>query len=325
MTQMQRQASEPLVGWLPYRLELTHGEPTVHWVRCPGPLDDAPPKFGPTAAALRAAGHEQVATGVEALAQTRARAGGLQPNGFLFHIARCGSTLVSNVLSALPDALVIKEAQPIDECLRTDLSLPHVERARWLVDVVGALGQRFAGDERSYYLKFTSWNVLHHGLIRDCFPDTPSAFLYRDPLETLVSMLRAEPVWEFEVVPGLERQGRSNAEYYARVIGAFLASGLELAAAGGRLVAYSELGTELLPRVLAAFGVPDSAQVASIIEAQRSVYSKDPRRRFVPDADEKRREASPEARDAVERWALPAFTELERVRAEQRTTTGGHP
>lgn len=325
MTERKALAPAPLVGWLPYRLEALEGEPRVHWVRCPGALEDAPPKFAPAVAALRDAGQPERTTGLDVLARTREAGEVLRPTGFLFHIARCGSTLVSNVLSALPDTLVIKEAQPIDSCLRTDVERPRAERARWLVDVVGGLGQRFGGTERALFIKFTSWNLLHHALLRQAFPGTPSVFLYRDPLEALVSMLRTAPAWEFEVVPGLAKAGLSMAEYYARVIAAFLRAGLELADAGALVVSYAELGSDLLPRVLATYGVPLDATAAAVIDGQRFVYSKDPRKRFVPDADEKRREASPEARDAISRWALPLYDELERVRREQRTDSKATP
>lgn len=304
-----------MVGWLPYRLDLVDGAPRVRWVRCPTELDDGPPKFAPAVEALRATeDRPESVTDIEALAATRQSAATLVPDGFLFHMARCGSTLVSNVLSALPDSLVIKEAQPIDSCLRTDHDLAPETRARWLTDLVACLGQRFGGHERRYFIKFTSWNVLHHQIIRQCFPQTPCVFLYRDPLEVLVSMLRAEPAWAFEVVPGLSRAGRSTAEYYARVLGAFLETGVELAAAGASIVSYAQLGEDLLESVVAGFGVELDETVVRIIEEQRRVYSKDPSRPFVPDGEAKRREASAEAREAAERWGMGPFGELEAIR-----------
>ena len=41
------------------------------------------------------------------------------PNGFIFHMSRCGSTLVSQMLAAHPNHTVISEASPIDEIVRT--------------------------------------------------------------------------------------------------------------------------------------------------------------------------------------------------------------
>ena len=35
---------------------------------------------------------------------------GIDPTGFIFHLARCGSTLVSQMLAALPEHIVLSEA-----------------------------------------------------------------------------------------------------------------------------------------------------------------------------------------------------------------------
>jgi len=43
---------------------------------------------------------------------------GLRPSGFIFHMSRCGSTLVSQMLAALPHNIVISEASPIDAVVR---------------------------------------------------------------------------------------------------------------------------------------------------------------------------------------------------------------
>ncbi len=60
----------------------------------------------------------------------------------------------------------------------------------WLRGMLSALGQRRNGDEKKFFVKFDSWHTINLPLIRRAFPDVPWIFLYRDPLEVMVSQLR---------------------------------------------------------------------------------------------------------------------------------------
>ncbi len=51
---------------------------------------------------------------------------GLMPSGFIFHMSRCGSTLVSQMLAALPENLVISEAAPLDRLARA-FTIPEAD------------------------------------------------------------------------------------------------------------------------------------------------------------------------------------------------------
>src|SRR6266542_3419017 len=82
---------------------------------------------------------------------------GLSPSGFIFHMSRCGSTLISQMLAALPQNIVISEAGPIDSLLRTnfhDPSFADDRRPIWFAWVVSALGQRRSGQEQHFFIKF---------------------------------------------------------------------------------------------------------------------------------------------------------------------------
>ncbi len=57
-------------------------------------------------------------TPLEFLGELAERRPGLTPTGFIFHLSRCGSTLISQMLAAAPKHVVISEASPIDAILR---------------------------------------------------------------------------------------------------------------------------------------------------------------------------------------------------------------
>ena len=59
-------------------------------------------------------------TPLAALAELQAADPGLPPTGFIFHMSRCGSTLVAQMLAALPQNIVISEAGPVDAVLHAN-------------------------------------------------------------------------------------------------------------------------------------------------------------------------------------------------------------
>ncbi len=46
---------------------------------------------------------------------------------------------------------------------------------------MSAYGQRRRGVEQRLVVKLDAWNIGELALLRECFPDTPWLFLYRDP------------------------------------------------------------------------------------------------------------------------------------------------
>ena len=118
-------------------------------------------------------------TSIDELGRSAARHPGLPPAGFIFHLSRCGSTLVSQMLAALPQHLVVSEAAPIDTVLQS-------AQPEWLQWIVGALGQPRNDGQRRMFVKFDAWATRHLSVIRQAFPTVPWIFLYRDPVEVLV-------------------------------------------------------------------------------------------------------------------------------------------
>ncbi|HTD35244.1 MAG TPA: hypothetical protein VK665_16380, partial [Candidatus Elarobacter sp.] len=110
--------SEPsLHEWTPVWIR-TAGEPAVDWSIVRTPLAD--PFFEQTAA--RAMQHPfnllfARETPLDVLLRDGALGSSAAPDGFVFHMSRCGSTLVAQMLAALPSSIVVSEAQPLDAIL----------------------------------------------------------------------------------------------------------------------------------------------------------------------------------------------------------------
>jgi len=212
------------------------------------------------------------------------------PAGLIFHMSRCGSTLIAQMLKAISGVTVFSEAPPVDALVRAETSeQQHVD---WLRGIARALGRGSAG-QRAYFLKLDCWHILDLMLFRRAFPNTPWIFLYREPAEVLASHAAQPGEW---TIPGYLKSERFGfdaaqlppaalAEYRALLLAGMLRGVLECGEElEGHLVNYSELpdwGWTALPGF---FGLDPGALE---IERMREVgewNSKRPGMAFAPDA-----------------------------------------
>lgn len=239
------------------------------------------------------------------------------PDGLIFHMSRCGSTLAAQMLAASPAHVVISEAPPLDAVLRLEVDdTAKVERLRAMV---AALGQARAGETR-LFLKLDCWHVRDLPLFRRAFPGTPWVFVYREPVEVLVSHLRRRGV---QMVPGLIPSARlgletpttPDADYCAQVLASICEGAAEhYLEGGGRLVNYAELPEALFTKVLPHFGAIPSNDEAAAMRAASRRDAKAPGQSFVPDSSAKRQEAGDDVRAICERRVGEAYRLLEAFR-----------
>jgi hypothetical protein len=251
---------------------------------------------------------------------------GLEPSGFIFHMSRCGSTLVSRMLAALPGHLVVSEAGPLDALARSHARAPLASierRIAWFRWMVSALGQRRTGAEERYFIKFDSRTTLDLPFIREAFPEVPWIFVYRDPAEVLASH-RHDPA--VSMIPGMIGSGGlelppdellaiSPAEYGARVLGRLCEKACGNLRESGLPVNYAQLPEAVGQEIARHFGLGFTAGELARMNEAALFHAKHPRRRFQPDGEDKRRELPAEAREAAARWIEPHYAELEQLRA----------
>jgi hypothetical protein len=268
-------------------------------------------------------------TPMSALGELHGRRAGLVPSGFIFHASRCGSTLLSQMLAALPENVVISEAGPVGAILRShqrDPGITEEERVLWLRWLLNAFGQRRFPGEKHLFVKFECWQVLLLPLIRRAFPDVPWIFLYRDPVEVVVSHKNRmgrqlvpgalEPAlfgWEEEEV---RRMGW--AEYGGRVLGKILEAAWEHAQTGtGKLVHYRQLPhvvwSELVPFWKADFAPGAVEKMAGVVQFD----AKNPLLPYADDTSAKARGVTDEIRGITRQWLDEPYQRLEARRLEQ--------
>jgi hypothetical protein len=188
----QPSAHRDPAGLLPVKVYLRESRPIAEWIDTGGRRFTEPFFHDSVQAAM----HEPMTalSRREMPLDVAASLAPVAPSGFIYHISRCGSTLVAQMLNALPGALVMSEPGPLDEAIQAGLDLPHLTlelHAQWLRWVVTALGQQHNAEDAPYFIKLDSWHIHDLALIRAAFPETPWIFLHRNPVEVVASQLRS--------------------------------------------------------------------------------------------------------------------------------------
>jgi hypothetical protein len=314
---------DPLADWIP--LYLKRGR--VHWGYM-GRERFVEPFSQDTLQKLASRPFNQLfrrETGLELLPERAVSHPGLPLRGIVFHMGRCGSTLVAQSLAALPDSVVLSEPASFDTLLQWLIASPSFDAEAGLAllrGLVAALGQPRRAEDRGLYIKADGWHVCHIDRILAAFPGTPWIFLYRDPVEVLVSQVRMPGLF---VVPGsLIAHGLHSPEHLlTRPVehGAWVLSRVLHGAAealrrhpGGLPVNYSELPAALETRVAEHFALRlGDAE----LEALRTASARDAKRPYQPfqaDAADKRAGATDDIREMAARWLDAPYAELERLR-----------
>jgi hypothetical protein len=261
----------------------------------------------------------------------------LAPTGFVFHVSKCGSTLMAKALAQAPSHIVVSEGTPLHENLWRHLTdgwrRPTVlgkAELSLLRNLILALGRRRLPEQRHYFVKFRSWTVTFLAAIQQAFPQTPCLFLYRDPAEVLVSSLNKPTTGQTRLkesgaasyITGLSPESllaMSDLEYFTSLYEQHLRAGL-LQAQEGRMayLNYAQLTPENLPSILReAFAFVPDADDLPAMQAQFGRYAKDDSNAagFTPDSSEKQKLITPDIRKAADARLMPWHRQLEASQA----------
>ncbi|KQN21204.1 hypothetical protein ASE86_14615 [Sphingomonas sp. Leaf33] len=318
----------PARGWLPARSVPTGGAPAFDWAWF-GPEPLRTPFFDESIS-------RYATRPLSRMLRTRITLDALiagtdpdapEPAGFIHHMSRCGSTLVAQMLAADPRHVVLSEPEPLDAVVRwaMESGAPLEVQVAALRAIVAALGRDRSGETQRVFFKLDSWHTMALPLFAAAFPRTPWVFLYRNPVEVLVSQQRQRGI---HTVAGLlpttifdipDAEGMQGDRYAAMVLARASEAVLDhWPRGGGLLVDYSELPGAIADRIAPHFGfVPDAAgRAAMAAVAGRS--AKSPDQPFVPDSAAKHRAATRDIIDAARDLVDPVHARLESLRLGDR-------
>lgn len=303
-----------MIGAVPFRLRREGGAPQIEWVRTHG-ARFTDPFFEDTITRLawEHPSSRRAARACTPLDRLREVPPAPPPTALIFHVSRCGSTLVSRMLAALPRNAVASEPPILDDILRlhrADAGVTEADQIAWLHGAVAALRQMQPGARR-FFVKLDCWHLFALPLLQRAFPGVPRVFVFRHPLPVLVSLMRTPSLAlvrgtltaEELGLPDAERDGLPPEEHAAAVLGALFR------AAARQREALVPVAYEELPDFVWA-GMPGgdfTAEEHALLRETAGFDAKNPTRRFVADEAQKIAAASEALRAASARRAEPAY------------------
>ena len=327
----------PARGWLPISIS-SDWEPvlmargTVRWME----LGDRPlsePFLEQTYDVLRAAMPvtREVDTSFEALERFAESVPPVQPAGFIFHISRCGSTLIANALKTAAGVAVFSEPHQFARLLWPGLQDgAGYGRTQWQSRqeaLARAMGSLFAhyrgGTPERVVIKFPSISTLAIEEIRRIWPDVPCLLVIREPIEVIVASMIGG-IWldlkQDEAAArrllGWDGAALSNEDFCARLLRQYFQKMMGAHDTGCAVVDYRSLSPATMVAIARFFDIAMPDDPAALTRVFGG-YSKaaQPGLPFQNDSAAKQWRATPEVRLAAIRWAMKDYFALREMAA----------
>ncbi|CAM9427536.1 unnamed protein product [Ascophyllum nodosum] len=113
-----------------------------------------------------------------------------EPTGFIFHETRCGSTLVANMLASVESNVMWSESTGPWKVMHTCPKCSKTQIVPWLSTVMRAMTRSARHDH--FYFKFQSSEDIQ--AVTTAFPNVPWIFIFREPVEVMMSRLGAQRI-----------------------------------------------------------------------------------------------------------------------------------
>lgn len=127
----------------------------------------------------------------------------LQPAAIIFHVSRCGSTLLSQLLGLDSRHIVLSEVPFFDELLRAGYANGGKDLSALLPHALSFYAQKRMGNETRLFIKTDSWHLFFYEKLRALYPGIPFMLLYRRPDEVIFSQEKKKGM---HAVPGVIEQ-----------------------------------------------------------------------------------------------------------------------
>lgn len=216
------------------------------------------------------------------------------PSGFIFHLSRCGSTLVSGCLAQLECCSVLSESP-----LLTDILLAQniaMEDKKSLLRLCLHLQGRSSPEQPHVNVKWNAWDIFYWDVIREIWPKVPVLLLTRDPVEVIASHVRSsgrhmsgDPALAHIDLALQSANDQSLLAYRIQVLRVLMNKMRQVQAQPNvRLLDYTSLNEDAIRGVCQSFGVTLDGTSSTIFGDRLTCYSKQPDKTFQEDGQDKR-------------------------------------
>ncbi len=202
------------------------------------------------------------------------------PSAFIFHVSRCGSTLITQLLGLDPLNITLAEVPFLDQLLRAGRSIR---------DALHFYGQRRGGNEKKLFIKTDSWHICFYSQLREWYPEVPFFLLYRSPEEVLHShqkrrgMQSVPGIVEPSILWGEDPPVADNLDaYMAKVLGVYFRRFLDIAASdkNAYLVNYAEGIPQIVEKIAFLTNTEITPTLRARMQERSGYHAKFPDQRF---------------------------------------------
>jgi hypothetical protein len=186
---MENDALLALKNWIPIKLLDEPNNDLCRWLYV-GNKKFTEPFFDETISSCRSLpenGHlKRSICSIDILPEWAKGIDAIKPTAFIFHVSRCGSTLIAQLLGMQPQNIVLSEVPFFDDLLRYGFKtkmniLPQLEAT------IAFYATKRNDDCKNLFIKSDSWHVHFYETLRLLYPTVPIFLLYRRPDEVLRS------------------------------------------------------------------------------------------------------------------------------------------
>lgn len=197
-----KNTNHPLLHWIPYKLIEKDNLAHFEWIYL-GEREYTDPFFDETISKCKSHPYNskvvRVISTVDNLLDWSKELISVELKSLVFHVSRCGSTMLSQSLVTSPRNIIISEAPIIDQILQSDI-FNFDEKNILIRAVIMLLAQERFPQQKNLIIKLDAWHIFNAVQLRSIFPESPFMLLYRQPAEVLKSH---QKMIGMHMVPGI--------------------------------------------------------------------------------------------------------------------------
>lgn len=327
---MSQPLSSALKNWVPYKLlPQAKGEALCKWFYL-GDETIAEPFFNDTISKckklLENSKLRSSVSDLTILPQWASASETIAPTCIIFHVSRCGSTLLSQLLSLQKQNIVLSEVPFFDELLRYGRKNNNMHQILLQFDAaIHLYGAKRNKEQQYVFIKADSWHIHFYKELRELYPTVPFILLYRKPDEVIRSQQKQRGM---QAIPGLiepELFGLKKEviekitsipfdEYMAMVLESYYTAFIHVLKNDSNAVAvnYNEGGMEILQKTASVTNIEISATELLDMQQRAVFHAKYPEEKF-------NEAAITEAAPSYLQTAFTLYYELEKIRTANNT------
>jgi hypothetical protein len=316
---MNESISAALKDWIPFRLMEDGQTTSCRWLYL-GDKKIREPFFDETISKCREFPNNsqmmKCMSSADILPEWAERINSIPPTAIIFHISRCGSTLISQLLALQAQNIVLSEVPFFDELLRWGNKNEKMQEALpQLKAAISLYAAKRQEESRHLFIKADSWHIHFYKELRELYPQVPFILLYRKPDEVIRSQQKRRGM---QAIPGLLEPGifgfdREQImqlgldEYMAKVIETYLEGFLKIMDTDKLVlpVNYAEGALAIVNKIAALTGIQISEEEMEEMKKRSAFHAKYPGQVF---AEEQTKEALP----AYQAKSFDLYNEVEK-------------